>query len=322
MTISRELSAQILRLHEVERWRVGTIARQLQVHHASVRRVLAQAGVPAAPAPLRPSRIDPYRPFILQTLAKYPTLTAARLQAAQAGLAQSRPVLLRLDEQAGATRKLFADQGLVIGALTDNARILREKLDATNVSLSKEAHEMETMRQELAAQRTLLTQIITLLTAASAATDPSAAAAAGTGATPPVATPPPAVPAPPQNPQRAFDSAFGDYARGDFEMAITGFEYYIKIFPTSPDAAKARFHIAESYYGKGGFKEAVAAYEQVITIHKGTDWEPQAIYKQGLAYEQLGQTARARTNWELVRRSFPDSSAYMLATQALARINK
>jgi len=80
----------------------------------------------------------------------------------------------RLDEQAGATRKLFADQGLVIGALTDNARILREKLDATNVSLSKEAHEMETMRQELAAQRTLLTQIITLLTAASAATDPSA----------------------------------------------------------------------------------------------------------------------------------------------------
>lgn len=228
----------------------------------------------------------------------------------------------RLDEQAGATRKLFADQGLVIGALTDNARVLREKLDATNVSLSKEAHEMETMRQELAAQRTLLTQIIGLLTAASAATAPPAAGAAGLGATPPAATPPPAAPAPPQNPQRAFDSAFGDYARGDFEMAITGFEYYIKIFPTSPDAAKARFHIAESYYGKGGFKEAVAAYEQVITIHKGTDWEPQAIYKQGLAYEQLGQTARARTNWELVRRSFPDSSAYMLATQALARINK
>ncbi|MSO50774.1 MAG: tetratricopeptide repeat protein [Acidobacteria bacterium] len=227
----------------------------------------------------------------------------------------------RIDEQAGATRKLFADQGLEIGALTDNARVLREKLDATNVSLSKEAHEMETMRQELAAQRTLLTQIITLLTAVSAATDPSAPAA-GTGATPPAASPPPTAPAPPQNPQRAFDSAFGDYARGDFDMTITGFEYYIKIFPTSPDAAKARFYIAESYYGKGGFKEAVAAYEQVITIHKGTDWEPQAIYKQGLTYEQLGQTARARTNWELVRRSFPDSSAYMLATQALARINK
>jgi hypothetical protein len=37
----------------------------------------------------------------------------------------------------------------VIGALTENARILREKLDATNVSMSKDAHELETMRQEL-----------------------------------------------------------------------------------------------------------------------------------------------------------------------------
>jgi len=80
MTISPELSAQILRLHDAERWRVGTIARQLHVHRDTVRRVLAQHGVPAAAAmPLRPSRVDPYRVFILETLAKFPTLTAARL---------------------------------------------------------------------------------------------------------------------------------------------------------------------------------------------------------------------------------------------------
>lgn len=248
-----------------------------------------------------------------------------QLRLSVASLAESLIALTkRVDDQSGTTRKLFADQGLVIGALTDSARILREKLDATNVSLSKDSHELETMRQELTAQRTLLTQIIALLTPAPAVTDPAAAAAAGTDpATPPVTTaPPPTVPPPPQNPQRAFDSAFGDYARGDFEMAIRGFEYYVEKFPTSPDASKARFHIGESYYSKGSYKEAVAAYEQVITIHKGTDWEPMALYKQGLAYEQLGQTERAKANWELVRRSFPDSSAFMLATQGLARIIK
>ena len=36
----------------------------------------------------------------------------------------------------------------------------------------------------------------------------------------------------------------------------------------------------------------------------------------------LGQTDRARANWERVRKSFPNSSAFMLATQGLARINK
>lgn len=247
-----------------------------------------------------------------------------QLRLSVAALAESLTALSkRVDDQSGTTRKLFADQGLVISALTDSARVLREKLDATNVSLSKDSHELETMRQELTAQRTLLTQIIALLTPAPAATDPAAAAGVADPTAPPVTTaPPPTVPPPPQNPQRAFDSAFGDYARGDFEMAIRGFEYYVEKFPTSPDASKARFHIGESYYSKGSYKEAVAAYEQVITIHKGTDWEPMALYKQGLAYEQLGQTERAKANWELVRRSFPDSSAFMLATQGLARIIK
>lgn len=79
MVIPFELNAQILRLYQAEHWRIGTIARQLHVHRDTVRRVLAQAGVPAPVVPLRPSRVDRYRPFILATLAKFPTLTAARL---------------------------------------------------------------------------------------------------------------------------------------------------------------------------------------------------------------------------------------------------
>ena len=79
LVISADLSAQILRLYRAERWRVGTIARQLHVHGDTVKRVLAQAGEPAPVSPLRPSRVDPYRDFILQTLQKFPTLTAARL---------------------------------------------------------------------------------------------------------------------------------------------------------------------------------------------------------------------------------------------------
>ena len=79
MTIAPELVAQILRLHAAEKWRVGTIARQLHVHRDTVRRVLALNGAPVPSSPLRPSRIDVFRPFILQTLAKFPTLTAARL---------------------------------------------------------------------------------------------------------------------------------------------------------------------------------------------------------------------------------------------------
>lgn len=79
MTISGDLEAKILRYHHVEKWRVGTIARQLEIHHSSVTRVLQKSGVQKVPSIKRESLITPYMSFIMEILKKYPTLTASRL---------------------------------------------------------------------------------------------------------------------------------------------------------------------------------------------------------------------------------------------------
>ncbi len=81
MTIDSELEVDIIRLHHVERWGPHTIARQLNVHHSVVDRVLSQAGLPKIERATHASMIDPYLPFIIETLDKYPKprLTAARL---------------------------------------------------------------------------------------------------------------------------------------------------------------------------------------------------------------------------------------------------
>jgi transposase len=79
MTIDPEREAQILRYYHAERWRIGTIAHQLGLHHGTVERVLAQAGLPRLKSTPRPSQVDPYLPFIRETLAKFPALTASRL---------------------------------------------------------------------------------------------------------------------------------------------------------------------------------------------------------------------------------------------------
>jgi transposase len=78
VTIPPELEAQILRYYHAEKWTTGTIAAQLGVHRTTVIRVLSQAGLPRTGRP-RPSRIEPYLPFIFQTLETFPTLTASRL---------------------------------------------------------------------------------------------------------------------------------------------------------------------------------------------------------------------------------------------------
>ena len=81
MAITKEQEAQILRFHHVEKWPVGTIARQLGLHHGTVDRVLSQAGLPKLERPHRPSQVDPFLPFILETLKQFPKLTASRLYA-------------------------------------------------------------------------------------------------------------------------------------------------------------------------------------------------------------------------------------------------
>ena len=79
MTIDKETRAEILRLYHVEKWTVGTITRQLGVHRYTVERLLTAAGEPRDARSPRPSMIDPYVPFIAETLASWPTLPASRL---------------------------------------------------------------------------------------------------------------------------------------------------------------------------------------------------------------------------------------------------
>jgi transposase len=86
VTIPPDIEAQILRYYHAEQWRIGTIAKQLRVHRDTVTRVLAQAGLPRLAALHRPSKVDPYLPFIHETLSKFPTLRASRLYA----MAQAR----------------------------------------------------------------------------------------------------------------------------------------------------------------------------------------------------------------------------------------
>lgn len=77
--VSADESATILRLHHAEKWPVGTIATQVGRHHDTIERVLAQSGLPITKPSTRPRLVDPYLPFIQETLAKYPRLRASRL---------------------------------------------------------------------------------------------------------------------------------------------------------------------------------------------------------------------------------------------------
>lgn len=76
--ISAEQEAHIRRLFFAEHWKIGTIAAELGVHHDVVRRVVGTDAF-VMKGRTRPSALDPYVPFMRETLERYPKLTGTRL---------------------------------------------------------------------------------------------------------------------------------------------------------------------------------------------------------------------------------------------------
>jgi len=77
--IPPEQRAEIRRLYYAGHWPIGTIATTLGVHHDTVRLAIERFIRPGTQ--VRPSTLDPYKPFLLMTLEQYPRLRATRLYA-------------------------------------------------------------------------------------------------------------------------------------------------------------------------------------------------------------------------------------------------
>lgn len=76
--ISPEQTTEIRRLFYAEHWKVGTIAEAMDLHRDTVKRAIGTQSF-ASSYRARPTRLDPYLPFVRQTLGQYPKLRATRL---------------------------------------------------------------------------------------------------------------------------------------------------------------------------------------------------------------------------------------------------
>jgi len=243
-----------------------------------------------------------------------------RLQLALVALADTlKTVTTRLDEQAAASRKGCAAQKLLVDNVAGDLRVLREKLDETNVRLTSLSQDVDGLRDSIP-------QLTAQPAAVPGATDPSGApavpGATGQAALTGTAPAPAGVGATGTTPRRLYETAYADYTAGQWSLAVQGFETYLKTYPKSDLADDAQYYIGESYSGDSRFREAVAAYERVVRDYPQSDILPEAYYKIGITYERLGQPDKAREAYDYAVKTFPDTDAGRLAKQRLDGLNR
>ena len=221
----------------------------------------------------------------------------------------------RVDEQAAATRKSFADQKLAVDQFGTDLRIVRERIDENTVRITS-------LSQEIEALRLAIPQFPPTLTPP----DPNAPpASAGLPQTPGTMTPPAAPPvtlAPGMSPQRLFDTAMADFTVGQWALCIEGFETYLRGFGRTDMADDAQYYIGECRHKDNRLTEAVDAYNRVISNYPKGDRVPDAYYKRGIVFSEMGQIDRARESFEILMKQFPDSDLARLAKQNVDRLNR
>ena len=274
--------------------------------------VLALAYVALTPA--TPAAADREHQQIMADLRILQEQTQ-QLQALMTDLGEAlKAVNSRIEDQTSLERKAFADGKVQMDTMSGDLRIVREKVDETNVRLGTISQELESIRDAIPEPGAFQQLPVN--------TDPTAAP----GTTPGGSAPSPTTSTTPANPriqpQQLWASAWGDYTGGNYSIAIEGFAAFLASFPKHTQAHEAQLYIAESLAWEKKDMEAVTAYERVIANYPGSPSVPTAYYKRGMAFERLGESARARESYEALIKQFPDSQQAVLAKQRLEPANR
>lgn len=121
-------------------------------------------------------------------------------------------------------------------------------------------------------------------------------------------------------PTSAFNLAYNDYLNGRYELAVSGFQRFLKDFPSTSLTPSAHYMIGESYYSAKDFPKAMQAFERVVTDFGQSEKVPPALYKLGMASAETGDAAKAREYLKRIIDKFPTSEEAKLARNKLAAL--
>ena len=162
------------------------------------------------------------------------------------------------------------------------------------------------------------------------------------------ATPPPAGPAPPRpaptpprepggpQPADVYQTAYIDFSKGNYPLAIAGFREFLRRFSDSDLANNAQYWVGEAYFSlargyanqgqadkvQGALEQAVQEFRKVIVNYPRGEKVPTALYKEALALLGLKQPSLAEARLKYLLEHFPQSEEAPLARDRLASLKR
>jgi tol-pal system protein YbgF len=124
-----------------------------------------------------------------------------------------------------------------------------------------------------------------------------------------------------QDERGAYQQAFNLLRAKNYGGAAREFSGFLRTFPNSSLAANSQYWLGECYYGQRRFQEAIDEFERVFTFYPSSNKVPASLLKIGYSHLELQQPSMARSVFQQLVRTHPQSPEAIKAHGRIQEVN-
>lgn len=118
---------------------------------------------------------------------------------------------------------------------------------------------------------------------------------------------------------RLYRAAYLDLTRGDYKMAIKGFEEFLARYPQTAKSDNALYWIGECYYTQKDYTKSQSIYERLLKDYPDSEKIAAAKYKLGMSLYNQKLKTKAKQYFQDVIKDYPGTDEAKQAAEMLSR---
>lgn len=119
--------------------------------------------------------------------------------------------------------------------------------------------------------------------------------------------------------EKMYKAALTAFNAGEYDVAVSGFDRLIRLFPGIGLAAHSQYWIGESYYVRKEFKKAIEEYRKVLLRWPESPRVPETLLKTGLSFLGLKKNDKGHQVLKRLIEEYPNHSAADTARRRLEK---
>lgn len=115
--------------------------------------------------------------------------------------------------------------------------------------------------------------------------------------------------------EKLYQTAYSDYSKGNFDLAIMGFRQYLEKYPAGVLADSAQYWIGECFFSQNKYDQSIEEFRKINLNYDQSIKNPPAKLKIALALELMDKKEEAVELLDEVIAAYPDSEEAKAAAE-------